>query len=154
MPKKKSPAQLEREITAALASPPRRQDSQRTLEVDRDTVLEKIGREHRDYEEKLGALTDKRGKFIVALASAGNIDFDQHPGRSLPGVPEKRVRVASLKDASEACRLYIRRYELGGGNWVGGEVIDAKTKVPVAQISYNGRAWATGEYPQPEILLG
>jgi hypothetical protein len=98
-------------------------------------------------------LTAKRGAFVVVLASCGNIDFGQDPRRSLPGVPKKRLRVASLRDASEACRLYIKHYELGGGNWIGGQVHGRTGSEPVAQISYNGRAWKPGPYPQPEISL-
>jgi hypothetical protein len=106
-----------------------------------------------EYQAKLGALADKRGQYVVVLATCGNIDFGQDPNRSLPGVPKKRLRVASLQAASQACRLYIAHYEVGGGAWVGGAVIDHKTKVPVAKISYNGRAWQWGPYPQPEISL-
>jgi hypothetical protein len=109
--------------------------------------------ERRDYETKLAALTDKRGAYVVALASCGNVDFGQHPDRSLPGVPAKRVRVATLRAASEVCRLYIEHHELGGGNWIGGDVLDAKTQAAVAKISYNGQAWKPGTYPQPEIAL-
>lgn len=97
-------------------------------------------------------LKAKTGQYTVVLASCGNIDFGQDPRRSLPGVPKKRIRVSSLRDASDACRLYIKHYELGGGNWIGGQVFD-RAKVQVAQISYNGRAWKPGPWPQPEIAL-
>lgn len=106
-----------------------------------------------EYDVALAAIGNRRGQYVVALASCGNIDFGQHPGRSLPGVPKKRLRVATLAAASQACRLYIKHYELGGGNWIGGAVTDHKTKEPVAQISYNGRAWQPGPFPQPEISL-
>jgi hypothetical protein len=106
------------------------------------------------YEAALTTLADKHGTYVVLLASCGNPDFGQDSYRSLPGVPRKRLRVGSLKAASQACRLYIAHHELGGGNWLGGEVIDHATKKVVAQISYNGRAWQPGEWPQPEIALG
>jgi hypothetical protein len=92
-------------------------------------------------------------KYIVQLASLGNIDFGQDPRRSLPGVPKRRVRVDSLRAASTACRKYIEDNELGGGNWTGGDVIDAATKTVVAHVSYNGRVWNPGPWPQPEIIL-
>lgn len=105
------------------------------------------------YQANLAALADKRGKFVVVLASVGNPDFGQDNRRSMPGVPKKRLRVASLRAASQACRLYIEHYELGGGNWLGGAVLDHKTKEQVAEISYNGRAWQPGPWPKDEISL-
>jgi len=102
---------------------------------------------------KLDAIGDKRGQYVVVLATCGNVDFGQDPNRSMLGVPKKRLRVASLRAASAACRLYIAHYEVGGGNWIGGAVLDHKTKVEVAKISYNGRAWKPGTFPQPEIAL-
>lgn len=76
--------------------------------------------------------------YIVHLAACGNPDhgelFDL-----LPGVPVLDVEVASVADASQACRAYIRRHDLGGGNWFGGEVYEGGTLV--ARVSYNGRVW-------------
>lgn len=107
-----------------------------------------------EYTMRMDALTRKDGPYVVVLASRGNADFRQDPNRSLPGVRKKRVRVFELSKASMVCRLYIERHELGGGNWCGGEVIDHRTKVTVAQVSYNGRVWKPGPYPQPEIEVG
>lgn len=106
-----------------------------------------------EFAGKLAALSDKRGRYIVQLASAGNIDFGQDPRRSMPGVPKQRLRISTIKNASLACRLYIEHNELGGGNWVGGEVLDAKTKKLIAYISYNGRAWDPTVNPMAEIAL-
>jgi len=108
---------------------------------------------NQEYEAQLDALANRRGQYVVVLASCGNPDFRQDETRSLPGVPKKRLRVASLRAASAVCRLYIAHYELGGGNWLGGAVLDHKTKVQVAQISFNGRAWKPGPFPQPEIAI-
>lgn len=105
-----------------------------------------------EFAAKLAALGDKAGCFVVQLASAGNIDFGQDPRRSMPGVPRKRLRVATLKNASLACRLYIAHYELGGGNWIGGEVFQAKTKKLTAYVSYNGRLWNPCVNPMVEIV--
>ena len=88
----------------------------------------------------------------VVLDTRGNPDFGQDPRRRLPGRPERKVLVANLHEASRVCRAYIERHNVGGGNWTGGQVFDASGK-QVAQISYNGRAWKPGPYPQPEIAL-
>jgi hypothetical protein len=103
------------------------------------------------YKRTIDALIAPKGAYKVLLASVGNPDFGQDSRRSMPGVPRRTLRVASLADASKACRAYIAHYELGGGNWLGGEV--KKDGKVFAQISYNGRAWEPGEYPTPEIPL-
>lgn len=91
------------------------------------------------YTRTIAALIAPKGAYKVLLASVGNPDFGQDSRRSMPGVPRRTVRVASLADASKACRAYIAHYELGGGNWLGGDV--KKDGKALARISYNGRAW-------------
>ena len=83
-------------------------------------------------------------KLRVRLANRGNPDFGQDPRRTLPGVPCRAVNVTTLREASNACLAYIAEYELGGGNWTGGEVWRGNTLV--AHISYNGRAWPPGQW--------
>ena len=90
--------------------------------------------------------------FTVVFDTRGNPDFGQDPRRPLPGLRRCTVHVLSLRDASRACRSFIEENEVGGGNWTGGQVHDAFGEL-VAQISYNGRAWKPGPYPQPEIAL-
>ena len=103
------------------------------------------------YKRAIDALVATKGAYKVLLASVGNPDFGQDSRRSLPGVPRRTLRVASLADASKACRVYIAHYELGGGNWLGGEV--QKAGKVIAKISYNGRAWEPGNWPTKEIPL-
>jgi hypothetical protein len=103
------------------------------------------------YARTMAALLAPKGAYKVVLASVGNPDFGQDSRRSLPGVPRHVIRVASISDASKACRAYIAYYDLGGGNWIGGEV--KKAGVVCAQISYNGRAWEPGNWPTEEISL-
>ena len=93
------------------------------------------------YKSAIDALLAPKGAYKVLLASVGNPDFGQDNRRSLPGVPRRTIRVASLLDASKACRAYIKHYELGGGNWLGGDVKKAgKDGTVIAKISFNGRA--------------
>lgn len=103
------------------------------------------------YKLVVDVLVALKGAYKVLLASVGNPDFGQDNRRSLPGVPRKTLRVASLADASRACRAYIEHYELGGGNWLGGEV--KKDGKVIAKISYNGRAWEPGDWLIKEIQL-
>ena len=103
------------------------------------------------YRQAIDALIAPQGDYKVMLASVGNPDFGQDSRGSLPGVPRRIIRVASLADASKACRTYIEHYELGGGNWLGGEV--RKGATVIARISFNGRAWEPGTWPTKEIDL-
>lgn len=73
----------------------------------------------------------------VKLSSVGNPDFRQDPNASQS--PAKTVRVLTLKGAGRVCQSYIADWNLGGGNWTGGQVY--KGKKQIARISYNGRIW-------------
>ena len=52
----------------------------------------------------------------------------------------KYVSVSSLKEARKECSQFIDYYNLGGGNWTGGIVVNENYEF-VAYISYNGRVW-------------
>lgn len=71
--------------------------------------------------------------YELKLSSAGNPDFGQHT----PISPAHSIPVASIEEATERCRDYIRAWNLGGGNWSGGQVY--KGDKQVARIAYNGR---------------
>lgn len=81
----------------------------------------------------------------VALSSAGNPDRGQDPLAPVYGVANARKPVCSLDEAAEACREFISANDLGGGNWTGGAVFDARTNKLVARVSYNGRIWEAPE---------
>lgn len=72
----------------------------------------------------------------VVLRSEGNPDFKQFAPISPPSV----VAVETLQFAVRACNQYIKAFDLGGGNWVGGQVYHP-TKGLIATVSYNGRVW-------------
>lgn len=85
--------------------------------------------------------------FTVTLKAMPNPDFDQYGDI---GVPASRALVQTLRAASKLCRDYIAAWNLGGGNWAGGQVY--RDGDQIAQISYNGRVWVPGRYPTPEIV--
>jgi hypothetical protein len=74
---------------------------------------------------------------MIHLAAEGNPDFDEP--RNI-GVPPRIVAVETMADASAAAREYIKAHNLGGGNWIGGEIRDLAGN-EVARVSYNGRIW-------------
>jgi hypothetical protein len=92
------------------------------------------------------------GKYQVKLWNAGNPDYRQDHTKPLPDTAVGWAQVDSFKEASELCRLYIEFYDLGGGNWTGGEITDQSGLV-VARVSYNGRVWEAGKYAEKEILV-
>lgn len=71
--------------------------------------------------------------FRLKLSSVPNPDQDEW----FAPAPTRYLTVSSIDDASKKCQAYIARYNLGAGNWAGGQVTqDGKQ---VALISYNGR---------------
>ena len=74
----------------------------------------------------------------VLLASCGNPDHYQDPDQPMWGCEsDSKVSVKSLDEASAECRDFIKRNELGSGNWAGGDVFEGNEHI--AQIAYNGR---------------
>ena len=89
--------------------------------------------------------------YQVLLDSAPNPDFRQ----CCKPAPRVIVEAESFKQASEKCRAYIAKYDIGGGNWIGGQVYKfyGKRKRLVATISFNGRVWRPGVFPTKEIII-
>jgi hypothetical protein len=73
--------------------------------------------------------------FRLKLASVPNPDYDEW----FSPAPSQVVKVKSLQEASRKCREYITEYNLGSGNWVGGNVF--RNNEQIGRISYNGRVW-------------
>ena len=82
------------------------------------------------------------GVFTVKLQSRGNPDFRQDPYRSVYGVPDVEAHVQTLKEARDLCRAYISYFDLGGGNWTGGQIVRVSDGLVIGHVSYNGRVWA------------
>lgn len=87
----------------------------------------------------------------VKLAAVSNPDFSPDVPQGHIELPVTWVEVRSLEHASQVCRQYIDENELGGGNWVGGEITHDDGS-PIARVSYNGRVWSarTGK----EVVFG
>ncbi len=87
------------------------------------------------------AAAQQQRQFKVLLANRGNPDLGQDPRACLFTAPDDFwLSVPSLDAASAAVRNYLDAFGLGGGNWIGGLVIDANG-IDVARISYNGRVF-------------
>lgn len=90
-------------------------------------------------------------EYRVLLAVRGNPDHGQDPDRPPYGMPGDRVASASSIEAAQTLvRAFIDDHEVGGGNWVGGDVWHAGHRL--GRISYNGRFHeAPGEFSAPVI---
>ena len=77
--------------------------------------------------------------YTVKLSSCGNIDYGQNPYEPLYDVPKRVIKATSIEECQQIVRNYIDFYNLGSGNWDGGDVFkDGKL---IGYISYNGRYW-------------
>lgn len=76
----------------------------------------------------------------VKLSTCGNIDHNQDPTKPLFGIPVETKECGSFEAASNICQEYIFQYEIGGGNWTGGQIYSDKGE-QIARVSYNGRVW-------------
>ena len=77
---------------------------------------------------------------FVILSTIGNPDYGQNPYEKLfSAEADHTIEVRSLDEASQVCKKFIDKNELGGGSWSGGQVFDGNRQI--ANISYNGRIW-------------
>ena len=99
-----------------------------------------VGRENsrQQDQQKQRFIRRNTDQFIVILSACGNPDFRQTEDI---GVPTLKLPVHSLEEASQICQGYILEYELGGGNWTGGQVLDARTNEQVGYIACSGKIW-------------
>lgn len=77
--------------------------------------------------------------FAVVCKSIGNPLHLQNENQ--PVSEEMIFPATNFKEASEICRNYITNFNLGGGNWAGGQVYHPKIGL-IANISYNGKVWS------------
>lgn len=82
-------------------------------------------------------------RYYVVLKHAPNPDIITGGYWVSPLDELKRVYIKTFREASEACRKYIERNELGSGNWTGGQIFYdiGEHGEPIAHVSYNGRVW-------------
>lgn len=73
--------------------------------------------------------------YRTMLCSTGNPDHGQFVAVS----PSVVARVKSIEEAVTACRAYIFKWNLGGGNWCGDAGKVFLSDKLVARIAYNGK---------------
>lgn len=74
-------------------------------------------------------------RYTIKLSSVGNPDFGQYAPVSPPEICE----ADTLQEIVAACEAYIKKWDLGGGNWK--EPILREDGVAIGHISYNRRVW-------------
>lgn len=75
--------------------------------------------------------------YSVILSAHGNPDHYQSPYERV--APVSAAHCESIEECQAAVAAYIEKYDLGGGNWTGGDVY--RYGEVVGRISYNGRFW-------------
>ncbi len=92
-------------------------------------------------------------RYRVFLSSCGNPDFGQYAPISPPSV----VDGDSLEELRQLCGTYQKVWDLGGGNWDNGRVVENATGRLMGHFSYNLRFWAgdVGSWKPgtPEVLV-
>lgn len=82
----------------------------------------------------------KEDVFEVTLEAVGNPDYEgyDYRGRMFHVKPSKAI-CSSIEECQKKVEEFIDEYNLGGGNWSGGEVF--KNNEFIGYISYNTRFW-------------
>lgn len=83
--------------------------------------------------------------FVQLASSIDEFRFDQMSNNAKIEELNKPVgnvffEIKSIKEASELCQKFIRRFNLDSSNWDGGKVVNENFDF-IARISYNGRVW-------------
>lgn len=81
----------------------------------------------------------------VILKADPNPDYEFPDPRATVKTVKVRLPVRSFESASTACKNFIERFDLGSGNWTGGQIGDIDGKI-IAHVSYNGRVWEGEKY--------
>jgi hypothetical protein len=95
--------------------------------------------------------TEKPKTYLIELKSCGNPDFGQDPDREMS--PCMLIDFKTIEEAQNIQSDYLGEYDLGGGNWCGGNITHMG-KI-VARMSFNGRVWesTTGVYSSDDKEL-
>ena len=76
--------------------------------------------------------------YIVDLSTCGNIDYGQNPYEPMYGVPSYMFKCQTIEEGIQEVRRYIELFDIGFGNWIGGQVYDENDNL-IGRICYNGR---------------
>lgn len=90
----------------------------------------------------------------LALEAQPNEDFGRDTPKGSVSVPVEWRQVSSLGEAVEQVRGFIKKHQLGSGNFVGLAGKITRNGQPWAQISYNLRVWEGWQWnPSQELDL-
>ena len=74
-------------------------------------------------------------KYKVFLSAHGNPDYIQNPYEKI--CPCYYAEADSIEDCQKLVSTYISAYNIGGGNWTGGKVLEIISNTHIGNISYN-----------------
>lgn len=75
--------------------------------------------------------------YAVRLSTCGNIDRGQNPCEPMYGVPPYTFKCQTIEEGIQEVRRYIELFDIGFGNWIGGQVYDENDNL-IGRIHYNG----------------
>jgi hypothetical protein len=81
----------------------------------------------------------------VILKADPNPDYEFPDPRATVKTVKVRLPVSSFEKASEVCKNFIEKFDLGSGNWTGGQIGNNEGLI-IAHVSYNGRVWEGEKY--------
>lgn len=76
---------------------------------------------------------------VFVVAACGNPDYNQDPDKPMYGTQPEILAAPTFDGVVRGCRSFIDQHNLGGGNWVGGQIYYRGE--PIAHVAYNGRIW-------------
>lgn len=76
--------------------------------------------------------------YIVDLSTCGNIDYGQNPYEPMYGVSSYMFKCQTIEEGIQEVRRYIELFDIGSGNWIGGQVYDENDNL-IGRIHYNGK---------------
>jgi len=112
-------------------------------------IKQRMAEAEQKVSERLAPLEDKirlasrnsTSRYVLKLSNVGNPDFRQNAGRKLPFTKSGWCGADSLKECLDLCFAYIKLYDLGGGNWNGGQILERTGGKFVGRVAYNGRVF-------------
>lgn len=76
----------------------------------------------------------------VILKADPNPDYQFPDHRATVKTVIIRLPVESFQSAAKVCTNFIASYDLGAGNWTGGQIGNIEGEI-IAHVSYNGKVW-------------
>jgi hypothetical protein len=89
---------------------------------------------------------NKKPAYVILKADP-NPDYSSPDPRATVKTVKVRLPISSFAKASEVCKNFIEKLDIGSGNWTGGQIGNIDGEI-IAHVSYNGRVWEGEKWSQ------